>query len=177
EPTPSAVRRYLRQFLSDPRVLDMNAVGRWLLLNLVILPTRPAKSAHAYQQIWDATRGSPLLFHSRDLAAAVAERLGAGWQGALAMRYGNPSIAAALDELPRAAVDRVVMMPLFPQYASSTTGSALEELFRVLSTEWNVPPVEIAAPFWSDDGFLDAFAQVARPHLDALGADHVLFSF
>jgi hypothetical protein len=107
----------------------MNAVGRFLLLNLIILPTRPKKSAHAYQAIWDATRGSPLLYHGQDLAAAVATRLGADWQVELGMRYGNPSIASALDKLIAAGVDRVVALPLFPHTASSSSGSALAELY------------------------------------------------
>src|SRR5262245_61146560 len=89
-PTTPAVRRYLRQFLSDPRVLDMNVVGRTLLLEGAILPFRPKKSAHAYAQIWDAERGSPLLFHGRALAAGVAERLGGDWVVELGMRYGEP---------------------------------------------------------------------------------------
>src|SRR5260221_6265596 len=92
-PTTAAVRRYLREFLSDPRVIDINPLGRWLLLNLVILPTRPAKSAHAYRAIWDAERGSPLLAYSNDLAAAVQTKLGATWRVELAMRYRSPSIA------------------------------------------------------------------------------------
>jgi ferrochelatase len=177
EPTPSAVRRYLRQFLGDPRVLDMNAVGRWMLLNLIILPFRPKKSAHAYQQIWDARRGSPLLYHSRDLVAAVAEELGTAWHVALAMRYGNPSIASALEELATAQVDRVIVLPLFPQYASSSTGSALEAVMTEVARAWNVRPVEVVPAFHDDPGFLDAFAEVARPKLDELHPDHVLFSF
>src|SRR3954469_7875906 len=96
-PTTGAVRRYLREFLSDPRVIDINPLGRWLLLNLLILPTRPAKSAHAYRAIWDATRGSPLLYHSLDLAAGVAKALGSDWHVELAMRYGKPTIASALE--------------------------------------------------------------------------------
>src|SRR5262245_47728192 len=91
EPTTPAVRRYLREFLSDPRVIDINAVGRALLLHLFILPTRPSKSAHAYRSIW-TERGSPLLFHSQDLADGVRAKLGDGWHVELAMRYGNPSI-------------------------------------------------------------------------------------
>ena len=87
-PTTPAVRRYLHEFLSDPRVVDINAIGRALLLHLVILRSRPAKSAHAYRKIWDGTRGSPLLFHSEDLAAGVQARLGSSWQVELAMRYG-----------------------------------------------------------------------------------------
>src|ERR1700733_7340622 len=97
EPTTPAVRRYLREFLSDPRVLDISAVGRSLLLNVVILPTRPAKSAAAYRSIWDPERGSPLLYHSRDLASAVATALGSAWHVELAMRYGRPSIPDALS--------------------------------------------------------------------------------
>ncbi|HTJ45540.1 MAG TPA: ferrochelatase [Kofleriaceae bacterium] len=177
EPTTGAVRRYLREFLSDPRVLDMNGVGRWFLLNLVILPFRPAKSAHAYRQIWDAKRGSPLLYHSRDLAAAVAEELGTTWHVALAMRYGNPSIKSAVQELVKADVDRIVVVPLYPQYASSSTGSTLEALAREVSSYWNVRALEIVPAFFDDDGFLDAFAEIAKPKVEELGADHVLFSF
>jgi ferrochelatase len=177
EPTTSAVRRYLRQFLSDPRVLDMNGLGRFFLLNLVILPTRPAKSAHAYRSIWDASRGSPLLFHSRDLAAAVAERLGADWRVELAMRYGSPSIEAGIAALRTAGCDHLVVLPLFPQYASSSTGSAIEVVYRAASTAWNVPWLDVVPPFWDDAGFLDAFAAVGQAPIAAIDADHVLFSF
>jgi ferrochelatase len=176
-PTTGAVRRYLAQFLSDPRVLDINPVGRWVLLHGVILRTRPRASAHAYGKVWDAARGSPLLYHGLDLAEAVRQRLGDGWRVELGMRYGNPSIAAALGRLRAAGVDRVVALPLFPQYASSSTGSALQELFEVASREVNVTPLEIAPPFYDDPGFIDAFAAVGRPVLDELRADHVLFSF
>ena len=122
DPTPAAVRRYLRQFLSDPRVLDINAVGRWMLLNLIILPLRPRKSAAAYQKIW-TDRGSPLLWHGEDLVAAVRDRLGPDWAVELGMRYQTPSIASALEKLCKAGVDRVVVFPLYPQYAVSSTGS------------------------------------------------------
>jgi ferrochelatase len=176
EPTPSAVRRYLAEFLSDPRVLDINPVGRWLLLHAIILRTRPAKSAHAYKQVW-TERGSPLLFHSRDLADGVQTRLGAGWKVALGMRYGKPSIPAALAELTDAGVDRVVVLPLFPQYASSSTGSALERLYQVASTANNVMPLEVVPAFHADLAFLASFVAVGRPVLDDFRADHVLFSF
>ena len=119
EPTAPAVRRYLREFLGDPRVLDMNPVGRALLLNVVILPSRPAASARAYQTIWDPERGSPLLYHTQDLTAGVAAKLGAGWHVELAMRYGRPSIEGALAALDTAEVQRIGVLPLFPQYASS----------------------------------------------------------
>src|SRR5689334_12622014 len=96
EPEPAAVRRYLREFLSDPRVLDINPIGRTALLELVILPRRPAQSAAAYKKVW-TDRGSPLLFHSIDLTEQVRRRLGAEWQVHLAMRYGSPPISRALE--------------------------------------------------------------------------------
>ncbi len=176
-PTSSEVRRYLRQFLGDPRVLDMNAVGRKLLLELVILPTRPSKSAHAYQQIWDPTRGSPLLYHGRDLVAGVAARLGDGWVVELGMRYGAPSIASALDRLIAAGVDRVIALPLFPHTASSSSGSALEELYKVAAARLTVPRLATVGAFHDDAGFLDAEVAVAAPVLEASRAEHLVFSF
>ncbi|HEY0482048.1 MAG TPA: ferrochelatase [Kofleriaceae bacterium] len=176
-PTPSAVRRYLREFLGDPRVLDIGAIGRALLLHLVILPRRPAKSAHAYASIWDAKRGSPLMFHSRDLAAAVAAQLGPAWQVELAMRYGEPSLGAALDAFAAGEVDRVVVLPLFPQYASSSTGTAQARVMELAGQRWNVPALDFVPAFHDDPGFLTAFEQVARPVLGDFRPDHVLFSF
>lgn len=175
-PETGAVRRYLREFLSDPRVIDINPVGRFLLLNLFILPFRPAKSAEAYRQIWN-DRGSPLLYHSQDLATLVRERLGEGWQVELAMRYGQPAIADALERFRRAGVDRIVVLPLFPQYASSSTGSALEEVFAIAGKEWNVPRLSVIEDFFDDANMIAAFAAQGRPVIEGLRADHVLFSF
>ena len=177
EPTTSAVRRYLREFLGDPRVLDINAVGRALLLHLVILPRRPAKSAEAYRSIWDKDRGSPLLYHSQDVAAAVGTKLGDRWQVELAMRYGSPSIEAGLAALERAQVDRIVVLPLFPQYASSSTGSANARVMELAQARWNVPALDFVPAFFDDPGFLGAFAKVAEPVLRDFKQDHLLFSF
>ena len=176
-PTPAAVRRYLREFLGDPRVLDVNAVGRALLLHLIILPRRPAQSAHAYASIWDGKRGSPLLYHSRDLAAAVATQLGPEWHVELAMRYGRPSIPAALDAFAASGVERVVVLPLFPQYASSSTGTAQARVMELAGQRWNVPALDFVPAFYDDPGFLTAFERVARPVLGDFRPDHVLFSF
>jgi len=177
EPTTSAVRRYLREFLGDPRVLDINAIGRALLLNLVILPRRPAKSAHAYRAVWDKERGSPLLYHSEDLAAGVAAKLGTGWQVELAMRYGKPSIADGLAALEQARVDRIVVLPLFPQYASSSTGTAVARVMELAGKQWNVPSLDFIPAFYDDEGFLGSFAKVATPVLADFKPDHLLFSF
>ncbi|HET7501225.1 MAG TPA: ferrochelatase [Kofleriaceae bacterium] len=176
-PTPRAVRRYLREFLGDPRVLDIHPIGRALLLNLIILPRRPAQSAHAYASIWDPRRGSPLLYHSRDLAEGVARQLGADWHVELAMRYGRPSLGDALDALARASVERIVVLPLFPQYASSSTGTAQARVMELAGRCWNVPALDFVPAFFDDPGFLTAFEQVTRPVLADLRPDHVLFSF
>jgi len=177
EPTTSAVRRYLREFLGDPRVLDINAVGRKLLLELIILPTRPAKSAHAYRSIWDAERGSPLMYHSQDLAAGVATKLGAEWRVQLAMRYGKPSIPSGLEALIAAGCDRIVVLPLFPQYASSSTGTAVARVMELAQEAWTVPALDFVPAFFDDAGFLDAFAAIGKPSIAEARADHVLFSF
>lgn len=176
DPNAPAVRRYLREFLADPRVLDINAVGRWALLNLIILPTRPAKSAEAYKKIWDE-RGSPLLYHSVDLAAAVRERLGAGWVVELGMRYQKPSLESALGKLRAAGADRVIVFPLYPQYSASSTGSSVEEVFRVAAKEWVTPTLAFVEPFYDHPEFIEAFAARGAPVLEAEKPDHVLMSF
>ena len=176
-PTTPAVRRYLREFLSDPRVIDINPVGRALLLNLIILPFRPAKSAHAYRSIWDPTRGSPLLAYSRDLAAGVQQKLGAGWHVELAMRYGTPSIPSALEALRAAAVDRIVVLPLYPQYAASSTATSVARVMELVGARWDTIPLDIVPAFYADEGFLASFATVAAPVLAETRPDHVLFSF
>lgn len=176
EPTTPAVRRYLRQFLSDPRVIDINPVSRFMLLNLIILPFRPSKSAEAYRLIW-TDRGSPLLFHSQDLTKAVAERLGDGWSVQLGMRYGKPSIKDALIALGNDDVDRVVVLPLFPQFAASSTRTALEETTRQAPKVWDAPHLVEVESFYDHPGFIDAFAEVGKRGLAAAKPDHILFSF
>ncbi len=175
-PETGPVRRYLREFLSDPRVVDMNPVGRWLLLNLIILPFRPKKSAHAYQSIW-TPEGSPLLVHSKALAAAVAERLAGRYEVELAMRYGNPSLPDAVARLKAKGVRDFTVLPLYPQEAASTSGSTLARLYELLAEPWDVSNVRAVPAFHEHPAFLEAFAEVARPVIAEARADHVLFSF
>jgi protoporphyrin/coproporphyrin ferrochelatase len=175
-PSVPDVRRYLREFLSDPRVLDIHPVARWLLLNLVILPVRPARSARAYQTVW-TDQGSPLLVHSQALAAGVGRTLGPDHVVELGMRYGQPSIAAALDRLLARHPRKLVVLPLFPQYSSAANGSAIERVYQVLGRGWNVPAVETVAAFYDDPGFIQAFVEVARRHLGPFRPDFVLFSY
>lgn len=175
-PESGPVRRYLREFLSDPRVVDIHPVGRWLLLNLIILPLRPAKSAEAYRKVW-MPEGSPLLVYSRDLTARVAERLKGEYEVALAMRYGNPSIPDAVAALRARGVSDFTVLPLYPQEAASSSASSLARTYEVMSESWDVPNVRAVPAFYEHPGFLDAFTAVARPVISDLRADHVLFSF
>ncbi len=175
-PDARAVRRYLREFLSDPRVMDLPAPLRWVLLNLVILPTRPRKSAEAYRKVW-TEQGSPLLVHSLALRDGLRERLGDGFRVELGMGYGKPSIARALEQLREQGADRLVVVPLFPQLASATTGTVLEAVFREVGRRWNVPSLFVLPPFFDEPGFLDAFADAGKSQLASFQPDHVLFSF
>jgi protoporphyrin/coproporphyrin ferrochelatase len=175
-PGTRAVRRYLREFLSDPRVVDMNPVGRFLLLNLVILPFRPARSAEAYRKIWTAD-GSPLLVHGIALRDRLAAELGSNFAVALGMRYGSPSIAAAMDELRDRGCERVVVFPLFPQNAGATTGSAVDAVERYAARTAKPRELSVVPSFYGDPGFIDAFARNVRAVLDESPVDHVLFSF
>ena len=175
-PKPQDVRPYLREFLSDPRVIDIGAWQRWLLLNLVILPFRPKTSGEAYDKIW-TERGSPLLFHTNDLAEKVGRRLGDGVVVEVAMRYGNPSIASALARFKAAAVDRIVVFPLYPQYSSAATGSSIEKVAVEAARAWNMPYLQFVPPFYEHGAFIDACLAVARPVMSEAAWEKVLFSF
>ena len=175
-PEPRDVRRYLREFLSDPRVLDMPAWRRFLVLELLILPRRPRASGEAYEKIW-TERGSPLLFHSEDLAAKVRERLAGRAVVELAMRYGRPSIPSALDRFREAGVDRIVVFPLYPQYSSAATGSSIQRVFEAAARRWNTPYLQVVPPFYEHPAYIEACARVASPVIAAGPAQAVLFSF
>ncbi len=175
-PSVPDVRRYLREFLNDPRVIDIPALGRWLLLNLIILPFRPKKSAAAYAKIW-TPEGSPLLTHSRALTDAVGRELGPDWVVELGMRYGQPSIASALERLREANVSQLVALPLFPQYSEAATGSALAKLTEEMQRSDYALPLETISAFYDAPGFTQSVASAAEESLREFTADFVLFSY
>jgi ferrochelatase len=172
----SDVRSYLREFLSDPRVIDLPSVARAVLLNAVILPFRPRRSAEQYEKIW-TKEGSPLAIHTRSLAQEVQKALGEDYRVTFGMRYKNPPIDLAVEELVAAGCERIIVLPVFPQYASASTGSALEEALRVIGERWNVPGLVTVGDFFDDPGFIGSVATVARPHLESFQPDHVILSY
>lgn len=176
-PDVPAVRRYLAEFLADERVLDMHPLARALLLYGVILPFRPKRSAAAYQKVWDAERGSPLLYHSQDLAGALQAALGQGYEVRLAMRYGQPDLPTALEALEAAGCGRLVLVPLYPQYASSSTGSTLERVYDLLKSRPVPPALAVVPDFYDHPGFIGPSAAIAAPLLADFTPDHVLMSF
>jgi protoporphyrin/coproporphyrin ferrochelatase len=175
-PRSREVRRYLREFLSDPRVLDISALRRFLLLELVILPRRARASAEAYRKIW-TDEGSPLLVHGRALAGKLQARLGDGVRVELAMRYGRPSIAAALDRLEAAGASRIVLLPLYPHYSAAATGSTIERVLRLAAARWNTPFVQVVPPFYDHPAYLDARAASVRPFLAERTPERVFMTF
>ncbi len=179
-PETVPTRRYLKQFLSDPRVLDISPLGRYLLLRLIILPFRPAKSAAAYRSIW-TDEGSPILLHGHDLTRKVQENLDSDshdiFDVRLGMRYGSPSIESGLKSFQADGVDDIIVLPLYPQYASATVGSTIEEVYRVAATLWNVPAIQVLPTFYDNSNFIDAWRQVAEENFKHEDFDHVLFSF
>ena len=173
-PTTKAVRRYLREFLSDPKVLDMSPLGRFLLLNLIILPFRPKKSAAAYQEIWTEA-GSPLLTNTEALATKLAAKMERPIR--VAMRYGNPSVGAAIDAYVAEGVDELLVVPLFPHYAASSFGSALEHVMHEAGKRWNVPNVRFISPFYDAPEFIGPLVETIRPELERASPDKLLMSF
>ncbi len=174
-PRTAETRAYLKQFLSDHRVIDIPAWKRWIIVNCFILPFRPKHTAEAYKLIW-TERGSPLIAISEDFSKALAKEL-PGMEIEIGMAYGDPSIEAGMDRLIEKGVDRIIIAPMFPQYASATTGAVFERSFTYAVKKLNVPCLAALPPFYSDEGYLDAWQAVAEEKLAAFQPDHVLLSY
>jgi protoporphyrin/coproporphyrin ferrochelatase len=172
--SPKAVRRFLKPFLNDPRVIDLPALLRFLLVYLCILPFRTKRTAHAYQKIW-TNLGSPLMVYSQQLKEKLSIELGSDYCVALAMRYGNPSIQEALMELKHC--NELTILPLFPQYSSAASGSTIENTLNILSHSWNFPNIRIISEFHSDPGYIAAYSELIKTHLADQKIDLLLFSY
>lgn len=158
----ASVRAYLREFLSDPRVIQLPAAIRYILLYGIILPFRSKKSAKAYQSIW-TPEGSPLLCHTQKLTAKVQIALSHSHQVVFAMRYGTPSIESGLKQL--SGCDEVTVLPLYPQYSSAATGSSIEKTCALLGKKYIIPSVKIIRDFYNHPAYLNALADHIKPYI------------
>ncbi|WP_161889083.1 ferrochelatase [Pontibacter russatus] len=175
-PNTPDVRKYLREFLLDPRVIDIPTIPRYALINGVIAPFRAPKSAKVYKQLW-TERGSPLLYHGLDLQKKLQVALGDRYYVAFGMRYQSPSIKRALEELREQSVDRIIVLPLFPQYASASTGSVQDKVMEIVKDWWVIPSINFISSFCDDPGFIKSFAELGKQHMAQDNYDHVVFSY
>lgn len=171
------VRKYLRQFLMDGRVIDIPFIARFALVNLIIAPFRSFKSAAEYRKVW-TDRGSPLLYHSQDVVELLRKDFDPEiFQIELGMRYQSPSMKSALDKMYNPALKHLIVIPLFPQYASATTGSVHQEVMKIVSKWQLIPKVSLVDTYAENPKMIETYATIGRKYMDKEKYDHVLFSY
>lgn len=177
-PKTSDVRRYLSEFLNDPRVIDLPWLGRKLLVNGIIVPFRAPKSAKVYKELWDYGQGvSPLITHTSNLASKLQLRFtDDNLTVHTAMRYQNPSMYDVLEGMRKENYDRIIVLPLFPQYASATTGSAIDLAMKIISKWWVIPEVIALGQFYDNEGYIDSIIERASA-FNLSDYDHYIFSY
>ncbi len=175
-PQPREVGRYLREFLMDPKVIQAPGIIRWLLVNLLIVPRRRHASAALYQKIW-LSEGSPLLVYTNRLAQKVQRQLGEGHVVVVGMRYGQPSLQRALEQLIRSSVDRIILFPLYPQFSDATVTTSLQRCQEVLKELNFRGPVVTIPAFYDQPEYVQTVANTVGESRSSFAADHVLFSF
>ncbi|MFM7758025.1 MAG: ferrochelatase [Crocinitomicaceae bacterium] len=177
-PKTSDVRRYLTEFLNDPRVIDIPWLARKILVNGIIVPFRAPKSAKIYKELWEHANGiSPLLSYTK----SVQEKIQVAFDSEnvtieMAMRYQNPSMESVLERMRLANYDKIIILPLFPQYASASTGSAIEKAMGIIKKWWVIPEISIISQFWDNKGYIDSIVERASS-FDFKEYDHILFSY
>jgi protoporphyrin/coproporphyrin ferrochelatase len=174
-PSVGDVRSYLSQFLNDPRVIDIPWILRKILVNLIIVPFRAPKSAKIYKKLW-TLNGSPLLYYSLKVKELLQKELESEFEVHLAMRYKNPSISDVMEQMKTRNYSRIIVIPLFPQYASASTGSAHDEVMRVLRSWWVIPDVTFVSQYYDHPTFISAIVERASKY-DVDAFDHILFSY
>jgi ferrochelatase len=177
-PSTSDVRTYLTEFLNDPRVIDLPWIARKLLVNGIIVPFRAPKSAKIYKKLWVHGNGeSPLLTHSKRLKELVQEKFNTeNVTIELAMRYKNPSMESVLDRMHSANYDQLIILPLFPQYASASSGSAIEKALNIIQKWWVIPELKIISQFYDHPNYIESICKRAAGY-DVSEYDHILFSY
>ncbi len=174
-PTTGAVKKYLTEFLNDPRVIDIPWLFRKMLVNLIIVPFRSPKSAKIYKQLW-TKEGSPLVIHGKNLRDKLQAELGSDYQVEIAMRYQNPHLKNVLEKIRKSVPKEIIVLPLYPHYASSSTGSTVEFLFKIMSKWYIIPQVKVLGQFYNNSGFINSIAEQAK-EFNLKNYDHFVFSF
>lgn len=177
-PKVGDVRRYLSEFLNDPRVIDIPWLPRKLLVNGIIVPFRAPKSAKVYKELWEIGNGvSPLLTHTEQVKKLVQERFDTSEITVeMAMRYQNPSMDSVLEKMRLANYDQLIIIPLFPQFASASSGSAIEKAMNIIRKWWVIPEVKIVSQFWEHENYINSVVDRAK-QFQLNDYDHILFSY
>ncbi len=177
-PSTSDVRKYLKEFLNDPRVIDLPWLARTLLVNGIIVPFRAPKSAKIYKKLWEHGNGiSPLLDYTEKITTILQNNLSKeNITVEMAMRYQNPSMEIVLDKMHKANYDQIIILPLFPQYASASSGSAIEKAMNIIRKWWVIPEIKIVSQFYESKGYIDSIVERAKA-FDLSNYDHILFSY
>ena len=175
KPTYLSVFKYLRQFLMDGRVININPFLRFILVNFIICPTRSFSSAKVYKEVWDKNTGSPLLHNTTKLAEKLVNKV-QDYDVYFAMRYQNPSIESVINNILETNPDEITVLPLFPHYAAATTGSVYQEISRVISKKWVVPNIRFINQFYDNEKFINAWVDKASK-FDLNTYDKVIFSY
>lgn len=177
-PSTSDVRRYLSEFLNDPRVIDLPWIARKLLVNGIIVPFRAPKSAKIYKELWEHGNGvSPLITHSVNVQNKLKELFeNEDVTIELAMRYQNPSLDSVMEKMRLANYDQIIILPMFPQYASASSGSAIEKAMNIIRKWWVIPEIKIINQFWDNEGYINSIIERTK-ELNLNDYDHILFSY
>ena len=178
-PSTRDVRSYLSEFLNDPRVIDINAVGRAILVNGIIVPFRAPKSAKIYKELWQLWGGSsPLLTYGLQLKKDLQRKFDPSENVTVefAMRYKNPSLPSVLEKMQKVGYDQLIILPLFPHYASSSSGSAIEKAMAIIQKWWVIPEIKIIPSFYNHPGYIQAFIERGQ-QFDLKNYSHFIFSY
>ena len=177
-PKTKDVRRYLSEFLNDERVIDIPWLPRKILVNGIIVPFRAPKSAKIYKELWEHGAGiSPLLTHSLSVQTKLQEKFkDHNVTIEMAMRYQNPSMDSVLEKMRLCNYDQIIVLPLFPQYASASSGSAIKKAMKIIQEWWVIPEIKIVSQFYENEGYINSIVENAK-EFDPVSYDHILFSF
>ena len=174
-PSVKDVRKYLFEFLNDPRVIDINPIGRFFLVNFIIVPFRAPKSAKIYKELWTKD-GSPIMIYGESVKEKLQKGLGDKFDVELAMRYKNPGLNDVCARMEKRGYEKIIILPLFPQYASASTGSAIDKAMKLISKWWVIPEIKIISQFYDNEDYLNCVIEQSKKYnLDEY--DHILFSY